>query len=261
MGNETEKTTDEKDYNRVRIGQIEIHPELSKTIRRNTFSVGLFYQKFSVDSTADRHISDLPGNGLDPEIFDTQDYSGFNLKYQFDSRDSKTLPTRGIYWNTNVSFHYDLDHSTKTYNRLASDLSLFMSFRKPYRTVLAFRFGGSVNFGDYEFFQASALGGNTNFRGFRSTRFSGDANIYQNSEFRFKLFDFSTYFAKGEIGIIGFNDVGRVWLEGENSKRWHHGYGGGVWIAPFSVAVLTAEYERSKDELSGLFTMRFKYLF
>ena len=64
-----------------------------------------------------------------------------------------------------------------------------------------------------------------------------------------------------EIGIIGFNDVGRVWLEGENSKRWHHGYGGGVWIAPFSVAVLTAEYEMSKDELSGLFTMRFKYLF
>lgn len=262
LGNNTEKDPDQgEDYYRVRIGQVSVHPELSKTINQNTFSAGMFYQKFNLDSTADRYISDLPANELDPEVFDSQDYAGINVRYQYDSRDSKTLPTRGLYWNTNASFHFDLDRDDNTFNRLTSDLSLFLSFRKPYRTVLAFRLGGSVNFGDYEFFQASSLGGNTNLRGFRSTRFSGDANIYQNSEIRFKLFNFSTYFAKGEFGIIGFNDVGRVWYEGENSSRWHHGYGGGIWIAPFSVAVLTAAYEWSKDELGGLFAMRFKYLF
>ena len=265
LGNNTTKQDSiDEDFYRVRIGQLGVHPELSKTINKNTLSAGLFYQKYSVDSTSGRYISDIPVNGLDPEIFDTQDYAGINVRYQFDSRDSKTLPTRGLYWNTNASFHFDLDHADKTYERLTSDLSLFLSFRKPYRTVLAFRFGGSVNFGDYEFFQANSLGGNTNLRGFRSTRFSGDANIYQNSEIRFKLFNFSTYFAKGEIGIIGFNDVGRVWFkddEGEDSNIWHHGYGGGIWIAPFSVAVLTASYERSKDELAGLFALRFKYLF
>jgi len=126
---------------------------------------------------------------------------------------------------------------------------------------LAFRLGGSINFGDYEFFQASTLGGSTNLRGYRSTRYSGDATVYQNSEFRFKLSDFSTYFAKGEFGILAFNDVGRVWLEGEDSNMWHHGYGGGIWVSPFSVAVLTACYERSNDELGGLFTLRFKFLF
>jgi len=121
--------------------------------------------------------------------------------------------------------------------------------------------GGSMNIGDYEFFQAASVGGNSNLRGYRYTRYSGDANVYQNTEFRFKLFDFSTYIAKGELGILGFNDVGRVWLEGEHSSIWHHGYGGGIWIAPFSISVISATLERSKDEMAGLFSLKFKFLF
>ncbi len=261
LGNETEKISDEKDFNRVRIGQIGIHTELSKTIDNSTFYAGLFYKKYKVDSTEGRYISEVPENGLDPEIFETQDYAGLSIRHQMDTRDSKTLPTRGFFWNTSASFYYDLDHATKTFNQISSDLSLFLSFRKPHRLVLAFRLGGSMNIGDYEFFQANSLGGNSNLRGYRSTRYSGDANVYQNTEFRFKLFDLSTYFAKGEFGIIGFNDVGRIWLDGENSDRWHHGYGGGIWLSPFSISVISATFERSKDELPGLFSLKFKYLF
>lgn len=261
LGNESEKVSGEKDYYRVRIGLIGFHPELSKTFNKNTFSAGLFYQKYSVEQTPDRYISELSVNGLDPEIFETQDYAGFNVRYQYDSRDSKTLPTSGLYWNTNAAFHFDLDHAVKTYNQVSSDLSLFLSFRKPYRTVFAFRIGGNMNFGEYEFFQASSLGGASNLRGYRATRFSGDKCLYQNTEFRFKLFNFSNYISKGEVGVLAFNDVGRVWFEGEDSSRWHHGYGGGIWISPFRVAVLAASYERSKDELAGLFSLRFKYLF
>ena len=261
LGNETEQGSDDKDFNRVRIGHLGIHPELSKTINNNTFSAGLFYQQYNVEETPERFISDIPVNGLDPEIFENQDYTGINARYQFDTRNSQTLPTRGLYWNTNASFYYNLDNAGKTFNQITSELSLFMSFKKPHRTVFAFRVGGSANIGDYEFFQASSLGGKTNLRGYRATRFSGDASLYQNSEIRFKLFKFSTYISKGELGVLAFNDIGRVWLEGENSNQWHHGYGGGIWASPFNIAVLSATYERSKDELSGLFSLRFKYLF
>ncbi len=261
LGNESIQLTDNKDFNRVRIGEIYIHPELSKTINFNTFSAGLFYQKYNVENTDGRFISDLSANGLDPEIFESQNYAGINVRHQIDTRNSTILPTRGIYWNTNASFLYDLDHATKTFNRLSSDLSLFMSFRKPHRMVIALRIGGSMNIGEYDFFQANTLGGESNLRGYRSTRYSGDANIYQNSEFRFKLFEFSSYFAKGEFGIIGFNDVGRIWLDGENSDMWHHGYGGGIWISPFNISVISATFERSKDEENGLFSLQFKYLF
>ena len=261
MGNETEKVTEDKDYNRVRIGQLGIHPELSKTINNSTFSAGLFYRRYNIENTTDRFISDIPNNGLDAEIFETQDYSGISARYQYDTRDSETLPTTGFYWNTNVLFYYDLDNATKTFNQLNSDLSMYLSFRKPYRIVMALRVGGSMNFGEYEFFQAPSVGGDTNLRGFRSTRYSGDACLYQNTEIRYKLFNFKNYISKGEFGFLAFNDVGRVWYEGENSGTWHHGYGGGLWISPFSVAVITASYERSKDELAGLFSVRFNYLF
>ncbi len=258
LGNETQKQSDDKVYHHVRIGKWEVHPELSQTFGHSTFSAGVFYQKYTVEETPGRFISDA---GLDPEVFETQDYAGFNIGYLFDNRDSETLPTRGMYWNTEASFNYDLDQARKTFNQIGSDLGVFLSFNRPHRAVLAFRLGGSMQVGDYEFFQASSLGGSTNLRGFRATRFSGDACLYQNSEFRFKLFNFSNYISKGEFGILAFHDVGRVWLEGEDSKVWHHGYGGGIWVSPFSVAVLTACYERSQDETGGLFTLRFKYLF
>lgn len=131
MGNETEQDSDDKDFNRVRIGYLSIHPELSKTINNNTFSVGLFYQQYNVEETPGRFISDIPGNGLDTEIFEHQDYTGINARYQFDTRNSQILPTRGLYWNTNASFYYDLDHARKTFNQFISELSLFMSFFRP----------------------------------------------------------------------------------------------------------------------------------
>ncbi|MCK4745555.1 MAG: hypothetical protein KAT15_00895, partial [Bacteroidales bacterium] len=81
LGNETEQVSDDKDFNRVRIGQIGFHPELSKTFNNNTFSAGLFYQKYNIEDTEGRFISDLPGNGLDPEIFETQDYAGLNVRH------------------------------------------------------------------------------------------------------------------------------------------------------------------------------------
>ena len=166
-----------------------------------------------------------------------------------------------MYWNTYTLFNYSLSESAKTYNQLASDFSFFLSFRKPYRAVLAFRLGGAINAGNYTFYQAASIGGTSNLRGHRSDRYAGDASLYQNTELRFRLFNFSTYFAKGEFGLIGFNDVARVWLGGENSDVLHHGYGGGLWMSPFRLAVLTATYDVSKDEPAGLFSFRFKYLF
>jgi len=39
-------------------------------------------------------------------------------------------------------------------------------------------------------------------------------------------------------GILGGFDYGRVWLEGEDSKKWHQSVGCGLWLN--SLDVLTA---------------------
>ena len=51
----------------------------------------------------------------------------------------------------------------------------------------------------------------------------------------------------GELGILGFADVGRVWAEGEQSDTWHNGVGGGLWLAPVKrAASLAVTFARSE---------------
>ena len=38
----------------------------------------------------------------------------------------------------------------------------------------------------------------------------------------------------GKFGFLFEFDAGRVFLEGEDSGRWHPAYGGGVFYAPFN---------------------------
>jgi hypothetical protein len=47
---------------------------------------------------------------------------------------------------------------------------------------------------------------------------------------------------------MGGYDYGRVWSDMENeSGNWHETYGGGLWISPFDLAVLTFSYFVSED--------------
>jgi hypothetical protein len=32
------------------------------------------------------------------------------------------------------------------------------------------------------------------------------------------------------VGLIGFTDVGRVYMDGESPGGWHSGVGGGFWL-------------------------------
>ncbi|UCH13661.1 MAG: BamA/TamA family outer membrane protein, partial [Bacteroidales bacterium] len=260
LGNNSKLTNTDWDYHRVRIGLININPELSKSFKNyNTLAIGILYQSFDLEKTPGRFISEVNLSEINSYIFKRLNYFGLKASYVLDVRNNKVIPSRGILWNTEVKSYYGISDSARAYSQLKSELSLYMSFRKPYRTIFAFRLGGSINSGDYEFFQACSLGGKYNLRGYRATRFSGDACLYQNSELRFKLFNFSNYISKGQVGIIGFNDIGRVWLKGENSKKWHHGYGGGLWISPFNMAVVCATYDFSQED--DMLSVKFNFLF
>jgi hemolysin activation/secretion protein len=125
--------------------------------------------------------------------------------------------------------------------------------------VYTFRLGGEKVFGDYFFREAAILDGNTNLRGYRKTRFYGDGSLYFNAEARFKLYDFKNYLLSGEMGLLVFDDIGRVWLDGEKSSKWHNGYGAGVWVSPFKRAMLTTTLNKSKEET--LLQVKFSYLF
>jgi len=72
--------------------------------------------------------------------------------------------------------------------------------------------------------------------------------LYNNTELRIRLANFNTYLFGGVIGVLVFNDIGRVFADEEDSKRWHDGFGGGVWISPIKRFVVTASFTHSKEE-------------
>lgn len=260
MGNETKKITDDRSYYRVRYGYMNLNPMLMhKFSEKVNYSIGGFYRYFNVQDTAGKYIGDINLNQLDSSAFEQAHYAGLNARFEVDTRNSEVLTQRGMHWITDVSGNFGIHNDNISFIRLRSDLNFYISSTIDPRVVLALRFGGAMNIGDYEFYNANALGGRTNLRGYQSRRFTGDHTAYQSTELRFKLMNLSSYLFNGQIGIYGFNDLGRVWYEGENSKKWHHGYGFGIWVIPFEFTALTVSYDMSEED--QLISFNFRFLF
>jgi len=260
LGNETKKVTNDKAYYRVRYQYAWANPRLKQTISNQfDYSFGAFYQYFKVTDTTDRFIGDAYPQYLDSSAYLPHHYIGLNAVINIDTRTNKVVPTRGVLWKTEAIGFYSIREDGRNFIKIRSDLSFYLSFRKDPRVVFAFRFGGASNIGDHEFYHSNFLGQKTNLRGFRSNRFAGDHSFYQNTEIRIKLLNIKSYIFNGQTGFFIFNDLGRVWVNGENSSRWHDGYGIGIWLTPFDFTALTLTYNRSYEE--SLITFTFKFLF
>lgn len=105
------------------------------------------------------------------------------------------------------------------------------------RFTVAGRAGGEAVFGDYPYQGAAYLGGGGTFtgestiRGYRQQRFAGDEMLFGNLDVRVFLTRLKLIFP-GDLGVLAFADIGRVFLDGENSDDVHWSTGGGLWFAP-----------------------------
>ncbi len=220
------------------------------------------FQYYAFDSTDNKRrlISLTNINGLNAATLNkTKTYAGFQLQAILDNRNNKFAPSRGINWQTSYAAYKGLGTSSNNYGKLQTDMSFYTSFNKKARFVIANRIGAGISFGDIEFFQAQYLSGTDNLRGYRRFRFAGTKMFYHNLDLRIKLADFRTYFFPGSLGILAFHDVGRVWVKNDASKKWHQGYGGGLWFAPLSRFVITASYGYGDD--GGLPVVGFGFQF
>ena len=72
--------------------------------------------------------------------------------------------------------------------------------------------------------------------------------MYQTTELRVKLFESKSYVLPGAVGLIGFNEVGRVWMHGETSHKRHDDFGGGIYYSPYNFALVSATIAHSPEE-------------
>jgi hypothetical protein len=198
---------------------------------------------------ANKFLGSQPLPGVDMStLYERKVFAGGEMRLDINTRNSPNLPTRGFVLDAGARQLFGLNQNTNRLTQLFWDMSVVASFKPQPTFVYAARLGVGHNIGAYDIPQAQYLSGTENLRGFRRNRFAGRTMLYQNTELRIKLADFNTYLFPGSLGILLFNDVGRVWVENEVSRRWHHGYGGGLWVAPVKRVVLTVSVAHSKEE-------------
>jgi hemolysin activation/secretion protein len=118
------------------------------------------------------------------------------------------------------------------------------------KLVLATRVKGKALFNNnYEFYQAATVGGDFDLRGFRNQRFSGKQSFYHSSDLRFNLGKLKNTIAPVRYGVFGGFDYGRVWIDNDNSEKWHQSYGGGLWINGINIITGQISVFNSTDGL------------
>jgi hypothetical protein len=258
LGNERDSTIPDREYYQARLSRVEVAPSVGYALGNALrVRVGPYVQYTKIREDSARFVAQDPG--VSENTFDDQWFGGVDLEAEVDAVDHGANPRQGARWENTATLRYGLANSSDTFARFASDLAFYLSPSLNPQFTLALRAGAAHNVGDFPFYEANTLGGTTNLRGYRSTRFAGRTNAYQNSEVRFKLLQVSSYVAQGTLGLLGFFDVGRVWTDGEDSNVWHTGYGGGVWLNVFRDVTLVASYGFSEDDEAFMFTMGFQY--
>jgi hypothetical protein len=247
MGNETVISEEaNKDYYYVRMSQVSISSSMYRQLgTKHTLSFGSEFQAVNLEENDGRYVSTEDAK-IDSATFDKKKYANFQLGYEFNTIDNALFPRDGFKIYAGGRFTQNIDENDKHFIQLFSEASLFASAG---RFTLATRSGAATIIGDdYEFFQAHTIGGLNYLRGYHKDRFAGKTSVYHNTELRFSLSNLNMYITKGTWGLLAFADHGRVWIPGEESNTWHHGYGGGLWFLPFNKMALTATYGVSKED-------------
>jgi hypothetical protein len=199
------------------------------------------------DDNKNKFLNEYDQQNPSQKVFSTQTFTGLIGTLTLDTRDKGTLPHNGVYWNTTISGMTGVNISDHTYGQLLSEFSFYLNPDRDSVFVIANRMGGGTTVGNATYFQQLKLGGNQNLRGFYSWRFTGKSMAYDNLELHLKLLDVTSYILPGTLGLVGFNDVGRVWSPGESSDTWHDGYGGGFYFVPAQLILIQAVVGFSKE--------------
>jgi predicted nuclease with TOPRIM domain len=249
-GNETQNYDQEfgMDYNRVRIQQLKLAGAIRRVGRYGSeFSLQPFIEKMKVEENEERFIN--TANTPNPDIFNAKTFGGAKIIYSFKNSDFKAKPTLGMAFVIEASWTSNLEDSKQNFPSLESLLGFTHKIEKNGKLILATYLKGKAIFNDnYEFYQGAALGGDKDLRGYRNERFLGNSYFSQSTDLRLTIGKIQRSIVPMTYGILAGFDYGRIWLDGENSKKWHQDYGGGLWLNAINTVTARITYFKSPDE-------------
>jgi hypothetical protein len=252
LGNETvfvNQGNQRFDYYRNRYDYIFTDVRLYHRLGKWQVSGGVIGQYYtsSAANNGSKFFNEYNHRHPELNLFSTKVYAGLITGVNYDTRNSSSYPTIGVYWKNTLNSVTGITITNHTNGQLLSEFSFYLNPDKDSVLTIANRTGAGHFFGRGEFFQMMNLGGMLSLQGFHTSRFIGNSMVFNDLELRLKLFDFNNYVLAGKLGMIVFNDAGRVWLDGESSNTIHDSYGGGLFITPYNKVILTAVIGHSSD--------------
>lgn len=259
LGNETPNIED-TDFTRVRATQYRLRPSFTIPFGRRggelSFGPIAVFNKLRAQEDVDSSLIEI----ADPYGAGDFGQAGAFAELDIDQRDHAIFPRRGWRILGGGAAYPELWDVEKAFGQVNGAASWYVSAGTA--VTLALRGGGKRVFGTYPFQEAATIGGGTlgeiaigepdyTVRGFRSQRFRGDASLWGNAEARLSL-GHVQIILPARIGLLGFSDAGRVWLDGEESETWHTGVGGGLWLSflrDAGVGTVTIGHSEEGDRL------------
>jgi hypothetical protein len=253
FGNETENLGE--GFHEVRQTKLALAPALVVPLApRLAASVGLSAERFTTRRPPGRFISGARPYGSQPF-----GQLGASAGLRLDTRDEPGNPLRGVVLDAGATVHPAGWDVRSAFGDVRGEAAGYLTARVPLRPTLAARVAARRVLGDYPFHEAAFVGGGSSVRGYSLQRFAGDAAAFGNAELRLLLGTIDLVLP-AEVGVFALADVGRVWLDGEDSDRWHPSFGGGLSLAYLSRAhTVTAAVARSPEDTG--FYLRMGFLF
>lgn len=247
LGNETLNLEQDRGitYYRTRLEQFRFSVALLRRGRLNSeLKLKLPYEYIRPNENENRFVDEQ----LTSQQTAAKQFAGVEAVYSFRNKNKEQLSTLGFGFNLSGGWKINLTDEERSFAYLKSRLNLEYPLLKNHKLSLATAVSLQILSNEnFEFYQASYIGGASGLRGFRNNRFGGRKAFTHSTDLRWHLLDFTTGLLPARLGVYSGFDYGRVWLSGESSSKWHVSYGGGLYIHTPSLFTLHVSYFSSSD--------------
>ncbi len=248
-------------YYRNRYDYVEADVRINRTFHQLTINGGIaaqYYTSKAINNES-KYLKEFNQQHPEANVFSSSGYLGLTAAADLDTRLNKGFPSQGIHWHSTLTAMQQLGKQRDSYGQISSEFSFYINPDKHSTLIFANRTGAGTTIGEPAYFQLLKLGGPQTLRGFHTWRFSGKTMLYNNFELRLKLFNFNSYLLPGSVGLIGFDDIGRIWQPGERSGQWHNGYGAGLYVLPVELVLIQFSKGFSKEGSINYLTIGYRF--
>ena len=175
---------------------------------------------------------------------------GFRLGFKWDTRNPLRASDPGFRIDAEGFVYPKAATVEDTISGIEGEAAAYISLAKP--LILALSVGGKKLSGKVPFTEAAYIGGASTVRGFAKNRFAGDASLYGRMELRLILGK-AIFIIPGEYGVFGLTDIGRVYVKGESSNKWHPAYGGGIFFSVLDLATVISLAVATSEERTAVY--------